>query len=176
MLLDVLVLLALAVALFKGISRGFIVAVASFFGYLIGLAAALKLSAVVAAALGNSTDSGSRWLPLLAFILVFITVLLAVRLVARLVQGVAQVAMLGWANRLGGFLFYALAYLLFLSIAVFYLSRLQLFASAWQHSLTYPYLQHIAPFFINALAVLLPFLKNVFAQLSQFFAQFAQKN
>lgn len=173
MLLDIIVLLALVVAAFKGFTRGFIVAIASFFAYLIGLAAALKLSAVVADALGSNSAAGSRWLPVLAFVIVFVAVLLLVRLLAKVVQGAMQAAMLGWANRLGGFLFYALAYLLFLSISVFYLSKLDLFNSVWQYSVTYPYLQRIAPFFIDALSLILPFLKDVFAQLSQFFGQFA---
>lgn len=174
MLLDVLVALLLAVALFKGWSKGLIVAVASFFAFLIGLAAALKLSAVVATAIGTTTATSTRWLPLLAFLLVFVGVLLLVRLVAKLVEGAAQLAMLGWANRLGGFLFYALSYLLCISIAVFYLNKLQLFNAAWQSSITYPYLQRLAPFFIEGLAQVLPFLKNVFAQLTQFFGQFAR--
>jgi len=48
MFVDVIFVILMVMALFKGYTRGLIVAVFSFGAFLIGLAAALKLSAVVA--------------------------------------------------------------------------------------------------------------------------------
>src|SRR5690349_5475773 len=106
--IDLICLGLLVLALFKGLKKGLVLAVFSFLAFVIGLAASLKLSAVVAAYLGASTNVSARWLPVLAFALVFVGVLLLVRLGARLIEGALQVVLLGWANKLGGVLFYAL--------------------------------------------------------------------
>lgn len=162
----------LALALYKGFTKGLIVALASFLAYLIGLAAALKLSAVVAAAISESSGSGSRWLPVAAFILLFIAVVLGVRLLARAAEGLVNLALMGWANKLGGFIFYALLYGTVVSVGLFYATQLG-FADMFAQSISYPFLQSLAPFLMDGLAWLFPFLKNIFASLTQFFERFA---
>ena len=57
-------------AIFKGLRKGFILGIFSLLAFIIGLAAALKLSAVVAVYLQKSSNA-SRWLPVLSFILCF---------------------------------------------------------------------------------------------------------
>src|SRR5690349_8193204 len=109
--IDIIVLGLLLLALFKGLRKGLVLAVFSFLAFVIGLAAALKLSALVAVYLGENTNVSGRWLPVLAFVLVFGVVLLLVRLGAKLVEGGLQLVLLGWLNRVGGVLFFALLYL-----------------------------------------------------------------
>ncbi len=47
MLIDIIVVILLVMAIFKGLRKGLIVAVFSFLAFLIGLAAALKLSTLM---------------------------------------------------------------------------------------------------------------------------------
>ena len=94
MVIDIIVLLLLVLAIFKGYTKGLVVAVFSFLAFIIGLAAALKLSTLVADYLGTATSISSRWLPFLAFTLVFIAVILLVRLGAKLIEGSLRLAML----------------------------------------------------------------------------------
>src|SRR6476469_6874742 len=119
MLIDIIAFILLLVAAFKGLRKGFIVAIFSFLAFFIGLAAALKLSAVTATYIGTTVSVSQRWLPFLAFLLVFLIVVLLVRLGARLLQGIVQTIMLGWLNRLGGFFFYALLYFFIYSVLLF---------------------------------------------------------
>lgn len=117
MLIDIIAFALLLLAVFKGLRKGFIVALFSFLAFFIGLAAALKLSAIMAAYIGGNVTVSQRWLPFLAFALVFLLVVLLVRLGARLLQGMVQTMMLGWLNRLGGVLLYVLIYFFIYSIS-----------------------------------------------------------
>ena len=66
MFIDILVAIALVFATVKGIRNGLIIAVFSILAFIIGLAAALKLSTVVASWLAQSTNINVQWLPFLA--------------------------------------------------------------------------------------------------------------
>ena len=85
MIIDIGFLILMILAIFKGLRKGFILGIFSLFAFIIGLAAALKLSVVVAAWLQKNVIPASRWLPVLSFLLVFIVVIFLVGLGARLI-------------------------------------------------------------------------------------------
>jgi membrane protein required for colicin V production len=170
MLIDIIALVLFVLALFKGLRKGLVVAVFSLLAFVVGLAAALKLSTVVADYLGAETNISQRWLPVLAFLAVFIGVVLLVRLGAKAVEGMVQAAMLGWANRLGGFLLYFFLYCFVFSVLLFYAVQIgMLKESTLDASVVYPWLRPIGPWVIDTIAVLLPFLRNMFEKLESFF-------
>jgi membrane protein required for colicin V production len=175
MLIDIVAIALLILAVIKGYRKGFVVAVFSFLAFLIGLAAAVKLSALVAAWLKESTNISQKWLPVLAFILIFLIVVLLVRLGAKAIEGALKVAMLGWANKLGGIIFYALLYLFVFSIALFYAEKRQLIkATSLQASVTAPYIRPFGPKAIDALGWIVPAFKNMFGDLELFFDNLAK--
>src|SRR5689334_15249236 len=102
MLIDILFGIVLALALLKGFKQGLIVGIFSLLAIIIGLAAALKLSAFVASRIGNTVKVSEQWLPFISFVVVFIVVVLLVRLGARIIEKSVQLVMLGWVNRLAG--------------------------------------------------------------------------
>jgi membrane protein required for colicin V production len=170
MFIDVVCLLLLLWATFKGLRNGFIVGVFSFLAFIIGLAAALKLSTVAAEYIGAHTNIGQRWIPFIAFAAVFLIVVLLVRLGAKAIENVIRVAMLGWLNRLGGILLYVLLYLFVFSIILFYVEQLHVIKEeTLGASAAYPYIKPLGPKFIGALSYILPFFKNMFAELEVFF-------
>ena len=69
MILDLICSILLVLAIFKGMSKGFIVAVFSFVAYLVGMAAALKLSATLATSLHQKMNVSGYWLPIVSFML-----------------------------------------------------------------------------------------------------------
>ena len=89
MLIDIILLGLMIMAVVRGIQKGFIVALFSMIGFIVGLVAALKLSTVVAAYLDESVNVSARW-PFLAFALVFIAVVLLVRLLAAVIQSTME--------------------------------------------------------------------------------------
>jgi membrane protein required for colicin V production len=170
MFLDIVVVVLLVLALVKGLRKGLILGIFSFLAFIIGLAAALKLSSVAAAYLGQNTAVSARWLPVLAFVLVFVGVAFLVHLGAKALEGVLQLAMLGWLNKIGGVILFSLLYLFILSILLFYVERLDLIkTSTTEASITYPLLHHLGPEVIDGLGIILPLFKNMFASLGQFF-------
>lgn len=171
MLIDVVFLIVLVFAVFKGLRNGLIVGLFSFLAVFVGLAAALKLSTFVAAYLGTQTSVSERWLPFLAFAIVFIGVVLLVRLGAKAIEGMLTMVMLGWLNRIGGIFFYAILYAFIFSILLFYISQLNILKpDVKEASVVYPYLQPLGPKMIAALGYITPIFKNMFQQLESFFA------
>jgi membrane protein required for colicin V production len=176
MLIDIIVLALLILAIFKGFRKGLVVAVFSFFAFVLGLAAAVKLSAVVADYLRESTNISQKWLPALAFVLVFFIVILLVRLGAKAIEGALNIAMLGWANKVGGIVFYALLYLFIFSVILFYSEKLRLIKpETTRSSVTYEIIRPIGPKVISGIAVVLPFFRDMFTELENFFDGIAKK-
>ena len=101
MIIDVAFLIVMIIAVFQGYSKGFIVGIFSFIGFLIGLAAALKLSAIVAHRLEFSADISTKWLPVVSFALVFILVVFLVNIGARILKKAVSMVMLGWVDKIG---------------------------------------------------------------------------
>ena len=176
MFLDIIALVLLVMALWKGVRNGLILGIFSFLAFIIGLAAALKLSAVAAEYIGQNVSISERWLPFIAFAVVFLIVVLLVRLGAKALEGVVNLATLGWMNKLGGFVFYALIYLFILSVLLFYTDQLNLInPETKEASVSFPLLQPLAPKIIEGLGVILPFFKDMFAELSGFFDGVSKK-
>ena len=176
MFIDVACLFLLIMAIFKGLRNGLIIGIFSFLAFIIGLAAALKLSTVAAEYIGSNTNIGQRWIPFLAFVAVFLIVVLLVRLGAKALEGIIQIAMLGWVNKIGGIVLYAFLYLFILSIIVFYANQLNLFKEATlEVSATYPFIKPFAPKVIDALGYIVPFFKNMFAELQFFFGHLSKE-
>src|SRR5262249_27350250 len=126
MIIDIIFVVLMLFAIIQGYRRGLIVAVFSFVAVLVGLAAALKLSTVVAGYIGQAVKVADRWLPVISFIVVFIVVVILVRLGARAIQRLTEALMLGWLNKLGGILLYAAIYTTVFSILLFYANQLKL--------------------------------------------------
>jgi membrane protein required for colicin V production len=170
MFIDFIFVLLLAMAAWKGFSKGLIVAIFSFLAIFIGLAAALKLSAVVAGWLAGSTNIGSYWLPFLSFVLVMIGVAFLVRLGGRVLERTANALLLGPFNKLGGFLLYAIIYLLLYSVLLFYSNQLGLLKETTiAGSKTFHWIAPWGPRAINGLGRIIPLFRDLFAQLQQFF-------
>ena len=174
MFVDLVAVLLLLAAIFKGWSKGLVLAFFSFAAFFVGLAAALKLSTLAAYKLSSVTSISPRWLPFIAFILVFILVVLLIRIGAKAIETFLRISMLGWANRLGGVFLFVIIYFMIFSVLLFYTTRLGLLsAEILQASKCYPVLQPFAPKVMDAMGVIIPWFKNMFAQLEQFFTTFS---
>ena len=172
MWIDVLFLLFMVLAVFKGLRQGFLLAVFSAIAFIVGLAAAVKLSAALAGYLKDSAHISTRWLPVLAFVLVFLGVVLLVRGGAKLIEAALDLAMMGWLNKLAGVVLYALVYTTILSVLLFYAVQVHLIsAAARSASITYPVIRPWGPVVIGGFGKLVPLFKGMFTQLEDFFGQ-----
>lgn len=170
MIIDIILVVLLVMAAIKGFQRGLIVAVFSLLAFIIGLAAAVKLSAVVAGYIGKVVKVSDQWLPVISFAVVFIIVVLLVRWGANLIEKAVQQVMLGWVNRLGGILFFAAIYIIIYSVIIFYAEQLQVIKpETIENSVTYSYIWPLGPKVIDGFGKIIPIFRNMFTELQHFF-------
>ena len=174
MIIDLLFVMLMIMAIIKGFSRGLIVAICSFLAIIIGLAAALKLSTLVAAWLHSSTNIAAQWLPFLSFILVMIAVIVLVRMGAGLLQKSVEFMMLGWINSLGGIILYIAIYITVFSVVIFYASKIQLLSQETINtSKVYGFIEPWGPGIVNVFGLIVPLFKDMFSELKVFFDSIA---
>lgn len=175
MAIDVIFAIILAFAVYRGFTRGLIVAVFSLVAFILGLAAALKLSAVLAAYLAQNGMHG-RWWPVLCFMAIFLAVVILVRLGAAAIEKVVQWSMLGWINRLGGILLYTVVFMIGYSVLLWLANQLYWLSPEVKHqSVVYPYIEHLGPKVMAQMGRVLPVFKDVFAELEAFFENAARE-
>ncbi len=169
-MIDLIFFILVLMALINGYRNGFIRAIFSVIGLMVGLAAAMKLSVVVAEYLKDSTTLSARWLPVVSFVAVFVFVLILIRIASSLIQKAAETVMLGWLNKLAGMVLYLAIYTIVFSVVLFYAEKIHLLSmTAIESSKTYSYIQPCGPAAINSIGYVLPFFKNMFHELELFF-------
>ncbi len=170
MFVDTIFLVLMVMALFKGYRNGLVVGAFSFLAIIIGLAAALKLSAIVAGKLKESTQLTATWLPIVSFLLVMLGVALLIRVGATILQATLELAFLGWVNKLGGVLLYACLYTTVFSVLLFYAVNMHLIKpETLAASRSYPFVAPWGSKIINGFGAVIPIFKGLFDELAQFF-------
>jgi membrane protein required for colicin V production len=176
MIIDIIYAVLLVLAAIKGYSRGLIIGIFSFIAVIIGLAAAMKLSTVVAGYIGSAVKVSDQWLPIISFIVVFIVIVLLIRLGANAIEKTVEIAMLGWLNKLGGILLYAAIYTIVFSIILFYAQQINIIRpETIEKSVTYSFIQPWGPKAINAFGAIIPIFKDMFTELQEFFEGVSNK-
>lgn len=170
MLLDLIFAVIIVLALLKGYQRGLIVGLFSLVAIIIGLAAAMKLSAVVAGYIGKAVKVSEQWLPIISFAVVFLIVILLIRLGAKAIESAVEVSMLGWVNKIGGIILFAAIYTVVFSVLLFYAEQMKLIQpETINKSVIYSFVQPLGPKAINGFGSIIPVFKDMFGELEQFF-------
>ncbi len=176
MALDVTGLIIILLFFIRGYTRGLIVAAFSVIAILLGVLCALKLSQSFAAWLLLKGYMTSAWAPMLSYIILFVGVVLVVRLIAKMLQKAVEGMMLGTVNKLAGGLLYAFLGAVLWSSILWIGGRMNMFSPELiASSKTYTWLSGLAPWFFGVAGNLLPFAKDVFANLQHFFDQINKK-
>jgi membrane protein required for colicin V production len=176
MLIDIIFAVFVVLALVKGYQSGLVVGLFSLVAVIIGLAAAMKLSTVVAGYIGRSVKVSDAWLPFISFVVVFLVVVLLIRMGARAIEKTVEMAMLGWVNKIGGIVFFVALYTVVFSVLLFYAEQMNMVKPETIHqSATYSFVQPWGPKAINGFASIIPIFKDMFGELEQFFDGVAKK-
>lgn len=172
MVIDLFLLLFGVVAIYKGWTKGFIMAVASFLSFFIALALALQFSGWVEGYLKKQTDSSNEWLSLLSFLLVLIGAIIVIRLLGKLIEKSAELVMLGLVNRLAGILLYLFIYVALYSVLLVYFKQFELVGKDnTNDAKSYVYLIDFGGWVIDFFAEWLPAVKNLFNDTKDFIQQ-----
>ncbi|MBK7677813.1 MAG: CvpA family protein [Chitinophagaceae bacterium] len=170
MLIDIIFAVILVLAILKGYQRGLVIGLFSLVAVIIGLAAAMKLSTVVAGYIGKAVKVSEEWLPVISFAVVFLIVLLLIRLGARAIEKAIEVVLLGWVNKIGGIILFAAIYITVFSVLLFYAEQMKLLQpETINKSVTYSFVQPWGPKVINGFGSIAPIFKDMFSELEQFF-------
>jgi membrane protein required for colicin V production len=174
-MIDILFFIIIFLAIIKGWRKGLILALFSFVCGLIGLAAAVKLSAVLATHMKSDLHVSSRWLPVIAFILVFVLVILIIQWAGRLLEKLVKLVLLGWLNKLGGILLFMVLYLSIYSIILFYGTKSQVITKqAVEDSHFYSLIAPFGPAIIRFFTGFIPYGQDMFVALEGFFDKIAR--
>lgn len=175
-MIDIIFAIIAIIAIIKGIRKGLVVALFSIIAYIIGLAAALKLSAVVALYLEKNVSVPGKWLPVISFAVVFLVVVIIVNWGGKFVEKSFEMVFLGWANKLAGAAVYLILYIIIFSILLFYADKIHLLQpEAFQQSAVYPYIKPWGPVVIDNFGKIIPFFKDSFTSLENFFEGISHK-
>lgn len=173
-MIDFLFYLILFLAIVRGWRMGLILGLFSMVCGLIGLAAAVKLSAVLATHMKSGLHMTSRWLPVFAFIIVFLIVILIIRWIGTLLEKMTKLVLLGWLNKLGGILLFLVLYLSVYSVVLFYGTKTQVISKqAIAGSHFYSMIAPFGPTVIRSMTGFIPFGQDMFTALEAFFDKIA---
>jgi len=175
-MIDIFFYILIILAVVHGWRRGLLIALFSLVCGWIGLAAAVKFSAVLSTHLKSDLHVSERWLPVLAFVIIFIIVLLVIRLLGKLLDQMMNWVLLGWLNKLGGILFFVLLYTSIYSIILFYGTQTRIISKhAIEDSNVYPVIAPFGPTVIRFITGFIPLGQDMFSTLEAFFGRMANR-
>lgn len=176
MFIDIVVFLAVVMALFKGYSKGIIMALINTLSLIIGLAAAVKFSSVISPVVAEKTGSG-QYAPIISFALVFLAIIIIIRLGGKVIEKTLETVKIGFVNRMGGMVLYLLVYLSVASVLVYYLEKMGVITpNLVEQSVTYPYISAWGPTILDGIGYLIPFFRDMFDELNDFFDEVQNVN
>ena len=163
MVVDIILLIILVFAIYKGWTKGFTMAIFTFASYLISILLALQFSGMVAGYIKVYAKSDSKWYSFLSFVLVLVAGIIAVRIIGKIIEKSAQVLMLGLPNKLLGILFFSFIYMTLFAVVLIYAQKFEMIDQYnIGDSKSYNYLIRFGKWFIEQCSKWLPDIKNLF--------------
>jgi len=123
--IDICIAIPLLWSIYKGFTKGFILAIASLIGFWLGIWGSIHFSTYVIPILRNKFEITSSYLPIVAFFVTFLLIILVIYLLARLLQKVVEGMALGIVNKLAGAVFNFLKYVLIISVFISILNGIE---------------------------------------------------
>lgn len=122
--IDALIAIFLLWSAYRGISKGFLIMVASLAALVLGVWGAIRFSDLTATFLTENLELQTRYMALIAFAITFVGIVIAVHLLARAMDKLVKAVALGFVNRLAGLLFGVLKTAFLISIILVILNSI----------------------------------------------------
>jgi membrane protein required for colicin V production len=163
MVLDIIALLLVIMAVYKGWTTGLIMSVFSFFSFFIAITLAFFCSAKVAGYFKASAGSDSKWFSFLAFFAVMLGAIILIRIIGKMVEKVVELMLLGIINKIAGIAVFVFLYFGLMSISLVYLLKYQLLSSEFlQESRVGNYIVPFGNWIVFHFSDWFPEIKNLF--------------
>ncbi|MEN9949746.1 MAG: hypothetical protein RLY85_498 [Bacteroidota bacterium] len=172
MAIDIVALIILFLALYKGWTQGLVMAIFTFVSYILALVIAFKFSGWVASNYLQDLDQGGRWPTILAFLMVMIGVMILVRIAGKLIEKSLELMLMGVFNKLAGIVLFCTIHFTLYAVLLVYLKNFRLVSHELiRSSQVAPMLVNWGVWVVEVFAGWIPELKNLFNQTVIFIKQ-----
>jgi len=124
MVFDIIFLVILVWAAYRGFTKGVIHQAATLLALILGVIGAIKFSGFTSSLLIDKTNMTGEYMPLIAFALTFIAIVVGVHFIAKLLEKLITAVALGFINRLAGALFSMTKFAFIISIILVVLNTI----------------------------------------------------
>lgn len=163
MVLDIIALLLVVMAVYKGWTTGLIMSVFSFFSYFIAITLAFFCSAKVIGYFKASAGSDSKWFSFLAFFAVMLGAIILIRIIGKIVEKAVELMLLGILNKLAGIAIFMFLYFGLMSIFMVYLLKYEILSAEFlQESRVGNYIVPFGNWILVHFVDWFPDIKNLF--------------
>lgn len=104
-ILDIILLICFVPALIQGIRKGFIAQAISIVSIVVGIWASARFADVVSAWVAQYITASEQVMKVVAFAIILVVVFIVLGLLGRLLEGLFNLVLLGWVNKLLGVVF-----------------------------------------------------------------------
>lgn len=158
---DYVILIAVVAAAIYGAIKGFVAQIVSILSLILGVWCACKFSEYIAKYVKEWFTVGDSVIYIISFVIILIVVILIGHFIGKGIEGVVKLSMLGWLNRLLGFIFAAIKTMIILAVIAYVINYIN---GMW-HIIPQAKL-NASPLYCN----LIKFYKWLFPYLENFFA------
>ena len=166
---DIILLLVLGFAGFRGYQRGFIVSLLSLLAFWVAIVLAFMFLDWGVQFLDETIDGFSGLLPYMAFVLIFTVVAISISLVAKIVKKSIDLTPLGIFDNFAGSILGVLTWAFGISILIWLTGEfgVELPGNVGEDSILFSKIEPLAPMVIDAFAEYVPFLKHLFESIGE---------
>lgn len=157
-IIDIAILLLILFGAYRGFKKGLLVEIISFLALIIGVVSALKLThSGMTYFFGSNTSS--KWLPFLVFLLIFLLVFFGIFLLGKLLKQVLDYTLLGQVDNLIGALLGAakVAFGVSLILWLMFYTQINFPQNITADAVIYPKCLDFAPLVVKWISHVIPF-------------------
>ena len=166
--IDIVILVILVLGAFRGFQKGLLLEIVGLFAFILGIIGGFQFTPLVASFLDGYFTKVPGLVPVISFIIVFVVIVLAVNLIGLALKKTIDLTLLGSFDDLAGSLAGVLKWALALSFLLWLLTffGFQLADEYVEGAKIYPFVVSLAPWMIDTISVVLPFVKEFFEKLT----------
>jgi membrane protein required for colicin V production len=123
--IDILIIIPLLIAAWKGFKRGLIIEVFTVLALVVGIYCGIHFSDYTSDLIKTKLDVTSIYLPVVSFAIIFIGIAIGIYFIGKLLEKVVKIVQLSLLNKLGGVFFSLLKTLYFMSTLFLVIESIQ---------------------------------------------------
>ncbi|MDN3204989.1 CvpA family protein [Algoriphagus sediminis] len=176
-IIDVVILIIIGLGALEGFKKGFLMGIIGLFGFIIAIILAFYFMDTMADWLSDNVKSLNIGYPIVAFFLIFVLTTLLINGVGWLLKKTMETVFLGSLDKVAGLMLGVVRVAFFLSLFLYMANLFDLdLPKEWtRKSQALPYIEPIAPFFVDLLDPFLPVIQETLDKMEELVEEFADQ-